>query len=249
VKVALFITCVNDGLFPDAPKAVVKVLEHLGHEVVFPTDQTCCGQLHLNAGYREEGLHLAQRFRQVFFDYDVIVSPSASCVGTVRDLYVDSARAISDASLETDLHDIAGRVYEFSEFLTGVLQVTDVGATFAHRVAYHPTCHSLRVLKVGDAPEKLLRAVKGLELVEFANEDACCGFGGMFALKNSDTSAAMGEDKVASIIASDAEVLCALDNSCLTHIGGISSRHKLPLRVMHLAQILASREDALVSSI
>ena len=242
MKVALFVTCVNDGLFPETPKAMVQVLERLGHEVVFPTEQTCCGQMHLNAGYRQEGLELAQRFRQIFQEYDVIVSPSASCVGTVRELYRDSAQALGDSALEAELVEIASRVFEFSEFLTNVAKVTDVGASFSHRVAYHPTCHSLRVLGLGDGPKTLLENVRGLELVSIPQEDACCGFGGMFSIKNVDTSVAIGLDKVAAIRSTDAEVLCALDNSCLTHLGGISSRLNTGLRVMHLAEILASDE-------
>jgi L-lactate dehydrogenase complex protein LldE len=243
MKVALFITCVNDGLFPNTPRAVVEVLERLGHEVVFPTDQTCCGQLHLNAGYRQEGLHLAQRFRQVFSDYDVIVSPSASCVGTVRDLYTTSARSLGDDALAEELEEVAKRTYEFSEFLTDVLKVTDVGASFPHTVAYHPTCHSLRVLGLDEAPKALLRHVQGLTLLPIRDEDECCGFGGMFSIKNSDTSVAMGKDKLSRIRATGAEVLCALDNSCLTHVGGLSSRAHSSLKIMHVAEILASREE------
>jgi L-lactate dehydrogenase complex protein LldE len=246
MKVALFITCVNDGLFPNTPKAVVEVLERLGHQVVFPTDQTCCGQMHLNAGYRQEGLHLAQRFRQVFSDYDVIVSPSASCVGTVRDLYSTSARSLGDDALADDLEEVGRRTYEFSEFLTDVLQVSDVGASFPHTVAYHPTCHSLRVLGLDEAPKKLLRSVQGLTLMPITEEDSCCGFGGMFALKNADTSVAMGKDKLSRVRATGAEVLCALDNSCLTHIGGLASRARSGLRIMHVAEILASQEPTRV---
>jgi L-lactate dehydrogenase complex protein LldE len=243
MKVAIFITCVNDGLFPSTPRAVVEVLERLGHEVVFPTDQTCCGQMHLNAGYRQEGLHLAQRFRQVFSDYDVIVSPSASCVGTVRELYATSARSLGDDALADELEEVAKRTYEFSEFLTDVLKVTDVGASFPHTVTYHPTCHSLRVLGLDEAPKELLRHVQGLTLLSIRDEDKCCGFGGMFAIKNSDTSVAMGQDKLSRIRATGAEVLCALDNSCLTHIGGLSSRAHSSLKIMHVAEILASREE------
>jgi L-lactate dehydrogenase complex protein LldE len=246
MKVALFITCVNDGLFPNTPKAVVEVLERLGHDVVFPTEQTCCGQMHLNAGYRQEGLHLAQRFRQVFSDYDVIVSPSASCVGTVRDLYSTSARSLGDDALADDLEEVGRRTYEFSEFLTDVLQVSDVGASFPHTVAYHPTCHSLRVLGLDEAPKKLLRSVQGLTLMPIAEEDSCCGFGGMFALKNADTSVAMGKDKLSRVRATGAEVLCALDNSCLTHIGGLASRARSGLRIMHVAEILAAQEPTRV---
>jgi L-lactate dehydrogenase complex protein LldE len=242
MKVALFITCVNDGLFPNTPQAVVEVLERLGHEIVFPTQQTCCGQMHLNAGYRQEGLHLAQRFREVFSGYDVIVSPSASCVGTVRDLYATSARSLGDEKLAVELEEVGRRTYEFSEFLTDVLKVVDVGASFHHTVAYHPTCHSLRVLGLDEAPKTLLRHVEGLELVTIPEEDACCGFGGMFSLKNSDTSVVMGQDKLSHIRATGAEVLCSLDNSCLTHIGGLSSRAKTGIQMMHVAEILASHE-------
>jgi L-lactate dehydrogenase complex protein LldE len=244
VRVALFITCVNDGFFPETPRAVVQVLERLGHEVVFPTEQTCCGQMHLNAGYRREGLQLARRFFQVFDGYDAIVSPSASCVGTVRELYRDSAHAEGDSALEGDLVEISKRVYEFSEFLTDIIGVTDVGASFSHRVAYHPTCHSLRVLGRGEAPKTLLENVKGLELVTIPQEDGCCGFGGLFSMKNAETSVAIGEDKLAAIRTTGAEVLCALDNSCLTHLGGLASRDHAGLRVMHLAEILASVEGA-----
>jgi L-lactate dehydrogenase complex protein LldE len=244
MRVALFITCVNDGLFPNTPKAVVEVLERLGHEVVFPTEQTCCGQMHLNAGYRQEGLHLAQRFREVFSDYDVIVSPSASCVGTVRDLYATSARSLGDEALAEELEEVGRRTYEFSEFLTDVLEVTDVGASFHHTVAYHPTCHSLRVLGLDEAPKQLLRHVDGLTLVEVPQEDECCGFGGMFSIKNSDTSVAMGQDKLSLVRSTGADVLCALDNSCLTHIGGLASRARSGLRMMHVAEILASREGS-----
>jgi L-lactate dehydrogenase complex protein LldE len=243
MRIALFITCINDGLYPNTPRSVVEVLERLGHTVIFPTQQSCCGQMHLNTGYREEGLHLAQRFRQVFNDYDYIVTPSASCAGTVKEQYATSALSVGADTLATDLHDIGQRTFEFSEFLTRVLNVTDVGARFEHRVAYHPTCHSLRVLHLDDGPTTLLRHVAGLELVEFSNVDACCGFGGMFAIKNAETSSAMGFDKLAAIEASGAEVLCAVDNSCLTHIGGLASRQRSPLRRMHLAEILASQGE------
>ncbi len=242
MRVALFITCVNDGLFPDTPRAVVDVLERLGHEVVFPTQQTCCGQMHLNAGYRQEGLHLAQRFRQVFSDYDVIVSPSASCVGTVRELYASSARSLGEEALADDLEEVARRTFEFSEFLTTVLGVTDVGASFPHTVAYHPTCHSLRVLGLDEAPKTLLRNVRGLDLVAIPEENACCGFGGMFSIKNADTSVAMGKDKLAHVRATGADVVCALDNSCLTHLGGLSSRARTGITMMHVAEILARRD-------
>src|SRR5207253_1364565 len=155
-----------------------EVLERLGHEVVFPQEQTCCGQLHLNSGYRDEAHRLAQRFARVFQPYEAVVSPSSSCVGTARELNPG----------------LATRLFELSELLVRRLGVEDVGASFPHRVTYHPTCHSLRVTHVGDAPLRLLRAVTGPELVELPDADACCGFGGTFAVKNAEPSSAMLAD-------------------------------------------------------
>ena len=228
MQIALFVTCIGDTLFPEAAKATVQILERLGHEVVFPEEQTCCGQMHLNSGYRDEAARLARRFLDVFAECDVIVSPSSSCVGAVRELYPE---------LIGTTHP---EVYELSELLVRRLGVTDVGATFPHRVAYHPTCHSLRVTRVGDAPLTLLRNVRELELVQLARADECCGFGGTFSVKNADTSSAMLADKCASVVASGAEVCTAVDGSCLLQIGGGLSRGGTGVRTMHLAEILAS---------
>jgi len=228
VRIALFVTCLGDTLFPEAAQATVRILQRLGHEVVFPEEQTCCGQMHLNSGYRDEAAALAKRFLDVFMDYDVVVSPSSSCVGTVRELYpelVDSTQP---------------EVYELSELLVRKLKVTDVGARFPHRVTYHPTCHSLRVTRVGDAPIELLRNVRDLELVELERADECCGFGGTFSIKNAETSSAMLADKCAAITASGAEFCTALDGSCLLQIGGGLSRARSSVRPLHLAEILAS---------
>jgi L-lactate dehydrogenase complex protein LldE len=228
VRIALFVTCLGDTLLPEAAQATVQVLERLGHEVVFPEKQTCCGQMHLNSGYRNEARALARRFLDVFAGYDVVVSPSSSCVGTVRELYPE---------LVGSTHP---EVYELSELLVRKLGVTDVGATFPHKVAYHPTCHSLRVTRVGDAPIELLRNVRGLELVELPRADECCGFGGTFSVKNAETSTAMLADKCASLAASGAEVCTAVDGSCLLQIGGGLGRNDTGVRTMHLAEILAS---------
>lgn len=244
MRVALFATCMNDALYGSTSLAVTRVLEKLGHEVVFPRDQTCCGQLHLNAGYRSEGLRLAERFVKVFGSYEVIVSPSASCVGTVRELYASSAAAAGNERFASELGEVSQRVYEFSEFLVEVLHVSDVGASFPHKVAYHPTCHSLRVLGLRNTPRVLLEHVRNLKLVDVPRSDECCGFGGMFSMKNSDTSVAIGLDKLTDIRCTDAEVVCALDNSCLAHIGGIASRNRSGLRFMHLAEIIAHDEES-----
>ncbi len=241
MRIALFVTCVNDALYPETGIAVVRLLERLGHEVVFPPEQTCCGQMHLNSGYRTEALRLARRFVSTFDPCDVVVAPSASCVGTVVESYAHLAEAAGDAGLLAAVRSLAPRVHELCELLVDVLGVTDVGATFPHTVAYHPTCHSLRVIGLGDRPARLLAEVRGLRLVEIPDATSCCGFGGMFALKNAETSTAMVGDKLAAIHAAGAEVLCAADNSCLTHIAGAASRLRASLRSMHIAEILAAQ--------
>jgi L-lactate dehydrogenase complex protein LldE len=223
MRVALFATCLGDTVFPDVPRAVVGVLERLGHEVVFPSMQTCCGQLHMNSGYREDALALARRCEKIFGEYDAVVSPSSSCVGALRDL----APALAPS------------LFELSEFLVRRLGVEDVGATFPHRVTYHPTCHSLRVARVGDAPLRLLRAVRAIDLVELPAAAECCGFGGTFSVKNADVSTAMLADKCAAVLETGAEVCAAIDGSCLMHIGGGLSRARSGVRTLHLAEILA----------
>jgi L-lactate dehydrogenase complex protein LldE len=238
VRVALFVTCLADTLVPEAGAAVVRVLERLGHEVEFRRAQTCCGQMHLNTGYRREARELAARFVRVFANAEVVVAPSASCVGTVRELY--PALVEGDAALEREFEALSSRLFELSEFLVGRLGVEDVGAAFPHRVTYHPTCHSLRVLRVGDAPYRLLRAVRGLDLVELPDASECCGFGGTFAVKNADTSAAILTDKVRCILDTGAEVCTATDSSCLLQIGGALSRLRSGVRTAHLAEILAA---------
>lgn len=227
MRLALFVTCVNDTLFPSVGRSVVTLLERLGCEVRFPLEQTCCGQLHLNAGHAREGRALAQRFARVFAQTKVeaIVTPSASCAGMLR-------------------AQLAGEdgppVYELSELLVDRLGVEDVGARYPHRVVFHPTCHSLRELGVGDRPLRLLAAVRDIELVELPDAAECCGFGGTFAVKNGDVSSAMLADKVSAVLESGAEVLCAADSSCLMHVGGALSRRRTGVRTAHLAEVLAS---------
>jgi L-lactate dehydrogenase complex protein LldE len=228
VQIALFTTCVGDTVFPEAARATVLVLERLGHEVVFPAEQTCCGQMHLNSGYRRDAARLARKFSGVFGTFEVVVSPSSSCVGTVRELYPEL------------IGQSMSNMWELSELLVHRLGIDDVGAAFAHSVAYHPTCHSLRVTRVGDAPVRLLRRVRGLELVELSRADECCGFGGTFSIKNADTSSAMLADKCEAIEASGAEFCTAVDASCLLQIGGGLSRRGPQVRAVHLAEILAA---------
>jgi L-lactate dehydrogenase complex protein LldE len=244
MRVALFITCLNDTLFPDAGRATVTVLERLGHEVVFPMEQTCCGQMHANTGYRREAVPLVARFVRAFESAgaDAIVSPSGSCAAMVRDQYRELARESGDGVLVERVEALVPRVYELSQFLVGELGVENVGAYFPHRVTYHPTCHSLRLLRVGDAPLRLLRNVAGIDLVELPEAESCCGFGGTFAVKNAETSTAMLSDKLRSVLDTGAEVCTAADSSCLMHIGGGLARQRAGVRTLHLAQILASTE-------
>jgi len=227
VRVALFVTCLGDTLFPSTGQAVVRVLERLGVEVDFPEEQTCCGQMHLNSGFADEGHALARRLADVFGGYEAVVTPSASCAGMVRE------------QLGAD----APPVYELSQFLVDVLGVDDVGAYYPHRVTYHPACHSVRGLRLADRPRRLLSSVRGLELVDLPDALECCGFGGTFAVKNPDVSTAMLSDKVRDVLETGAEVVCAVDSSCLMHIGGGLSRGRTGVRAMHLAEILASTEE------
>jgi L-lactate dehydrogenase complex protein LldE len=242
VRISLFVPCFNDTLFPGTGIALVRLLERLGHVVEFPEAQTCCGQMHFNTGYHPDAARLAHRFVRVFGDAEVVVAPSASCVGLVREFYPRLAEWTDDAPLGQAVAALAPRVLELSEFLVHRLGVDDVGAYFPHRVTYHPTCHSLRFLRVGDAPLRLLRQVRGLDLVELPEASECCGFGGTFAVKNADTSAAMLADKVRAVLETRAELCAAADNSCLMHIGGALRRQRTGVRTVHLAEILASTE-------
>src|SRR5918994_1043367 len=243
VRVALFITCFNDTLFPETGRATVEVLERLGVEVDFPYAQTCCGQMHFNTGYQREAIPLVRRFVEIFGSYEAVVAPSGSCVGMVRELYPMAADLAGDGRLAEQVEELGPRVFELSEFLVKELGVTDVGAYYPHRVTYPPTCHSLRMLRLGDAPLDLLRNVRGIDLVELSEAEECCGFGGTFAVKNADTSAAMLSDKIRRVLDTEAEVCAAGDNSCLMHIGGGLARLRAGVETVHLAQILASEAE------
>ena len=244
MRVALMVTCVNDAMFPGTGTAVVRLLRRLGVDVDFPEAQTCCGQPMVNTGYLDEAVPAVRSFVEAFSGYDAVVAPSGSCAGSVRHQHRLVARRAGDPGLERAVDGTSPRTYELTEFLVDVLGVTDVGAYFPHTVTYHPTCHSLRMLGVGDRPRRLLEAVRGLRLVDLPNAEECCGFGGTFAMKNADTSVAMGADKARHVRDTGAEVLVAGDNSCLMHVGGLLSRGRSGVRVMHLAEVLASTEEA-----
>ncbi len=211
MRLALFATCLVDALFPDVGKATVTLLRRLGHEPDFPTKQSCCGQMHVNTGYPREALPLVRNHVETFEPYDAIVAPSGSCVGSIRHQHAELAEQAGDSALAERARTVAEKTYELSEFLVDVLEVTDVGAYFPHRVTYHPTCHSLRLLRVSERPYRLLREVRGLDLVELPEADQCCGFGGTFALKNGDVSTAMLADKMRNIGATGASVCSAGD--------------------------------------
>jgi L-lactate dehydrogenase complex protein LldE len=249
VRVALFATCLVDTMTPQVARATAVLLQRLGHEVVVPAGQACCGQMHVNTGYRREAVPIVANHVRAFAGalssgVEAIVTPSGSCVASIHHQQAAVARRAGEHALAEEAAALAERTYELSQFLVDVLGVVDVGAYYPHRVTYHPTCHSLRLLRVGDRPLRLLRAVRGLELVELPGADQCCGFGGTFAVKNADTSTAMLTDKMANVLSTHAEVCTAGDASCLLHIGGGLSRLRSGTRTVHLAEILASTEEA-----
>ena len=243
MRVAVMATCLGDSMFPEAPRAPVRRLRRLGVEVEVPDAQTCCGQPMVNTGYLDEAVPAVRRYVEAFEGYDAVVVPSGSCAGSVRHQHAVVARRAGGQGLLEAVGRTASSTFELSEFLVDVLGVTDVGASFPHRVTYHPTCHSLRMLRVGDRPHRLLQAVRGIDLVELPEAHECCGFGGTFAVKNPDVSVAMGADKVRHVRETGAEVLVAGDASCLMHLGGLLSRPGVGVRTMHLAEVLVSTAD------
>lgn len=245
MRIALFSTCIGDALFPDAHKATAILLTRLGHEVVFPEGQTCCGQMHINTGYQREAVPIIRTYADAFADpsIDCVVAPSGSCAGAVREQHVRIAERYGDSALVDGAHRAADKTYELCEFLCDVEQRTDLGAWFPHRVTYHASCHSLRFIEVGDKPYRLLNAVEGLELVDLPNHEECCGFGGTFSIKNAEVSAAMVSDKIRNIKSTGAEYVTAGDSSCLMNIVGALSRQRTGIRAVHMAEILASTRE------
>ncbi|MDQ1622835.1 MAG: L-lactate dehydrogenase complex protein LldE [Actinomycetota bacterium] len=253
MRIALFATCIVDAMYPNVARATVNILERLGHEVVFPSGQACCGQMHVNSGYLKEAVPVVANHVAAFDtgDYDVAVAPSGSCVASVKHQHPMVARSCGDTALEARATAVGAKTYELSELLIDVLGVTDAGAQlgsyFPHRVTYHPSCHGMRLLRLGDRQARLLRSVQGIDLAELPEADQCCGFGGTFSMKNADVSSAMLADKTANIAATGAELCAGGDASCLMHIGGGLSRQGSAVTALHLAEILASTEEAPVS--
>lgn len=246
MRIALFATCIVDAMYPATARATVKILERLGHEVVFPPGQACCGQLHVNSGYLKEAVPVIANHVAAFDpeDYDVVVAPSGSCVASVKHQHPMVARSCGDAALEARATAVGAKTFELSELLVDVLGMTDAGAQlgsyFPHRVTYHPSCHGLRLLRLGDRQAQLLGSVRGIEIAELPEAEQCCGFGGTFSVKNADVSSAMLADKTANITATGASLCAGGDASCLMHIGGGLSRQGSEITTVHLAEVLAS---------
>lgn len=236
-RVSLFVPCFVDQLLPEVAVDTVKVLRKIGCEVAYPEDQTCCGQPAFNTGYWDDARPCAARFVRVFQAAEAIVCPSGSCTTMVRNFYPE---LLKESPVRSEAIAIGQRTYEFSEFLVKVAGITDVGATFPHTVTYHASCHGLRELHLREEPLQLLRAVKGLKLVDMARYDECCGFGGTFATKFAGISTAMGQSKVENVAASGADYVTAIDPSCLMHIQGVLGKNNTQAKAIHLASILAS---------
>ncbi len=228
MRVALFIPCFIDQLYPRVGVAMVTVLRRLSVAVEFPDAQTCCGQPAFNTGYWDEARPLAQRFAEIFAGYDAVVSPSGSCTAMVRNFY-------------PELGVTPPPTFEFAEFLVKQLGITDVGARFPGKVTYHDSCHALRELRLKDEPRQLLRRVRDLELVEMDQAETCCGFGGTFAVKFPQISFAMDEVKCTSITKTNADYVVSSDSSCLMQIGGYLQQHHPGVKTISLAEVLASQ--------
>lgn len=235
-KASLYVTCIIDQLYPEVGVSVVRVLRKLGVQVDFPLDQTCCGQPLFNSGFATQARQLAKRVLDSFKDATYIVVPSGSCAAMMRVFYLDLFQ--DDPAMHRQVQEFSSKVYEFSEFLVKVLNVTDIGAHYAGTATYHPSCHLLRELGVKEAPELLLSNVDGLDIIDLPEKESCCGFGGTFSVKYPHISEGMVEDKVNNVLSTDADTLVSCDMSCLMNIGGALSRQQESVSVKHLAQVL-----------
>jgi len=238
-RVSLFVTCIVDQVFPQVGIAITEVLERLGYQVHFPEAQTCCGQPAFNSGYTEEARKIARHFLGVFRDSEFIIVPSGSCTSMISHHFADLFE--HDPALLAEAHALESRVWEFSRFLLEVAGVEDVGARFHGVVTYHDSCHALRELHIKAGPRKLLANVRGLTLTEMGAAEECCGFGGTFSIKFPEVSGAMARTKIDSIQKTGASTIVSIDSSCLMQLQGVIDRAGLPIRTLHLAEVLASR--------
>lgn len=238
-RVSLFVTCIVDQVFPQVGIAITQVLERLGYQVDFPAAQTCCGQPAFNSGYTDEARKIARHFLGVFGDSEYIIVPSGSCTSMISHHFADIFE--HDPKLLAEVHAIEPRVWEFSRFLVDVAGVEDVGARFDGVVTYHDSCHALRELRIKAGPRTLLAKVQGLTLAEMNAAEECCGFGGTFSIKFPEVSGAMARTKIDSIQKTGASTVVSIDSSCLMQLQGVIDRAGLPIRTLHLAEVLASR--------
>ena len=237
MNVHVFIPCFIDQLYPTAGFNTIKVLEKVGCTVTYNQDQTCCGQPAFNAGYWGESKEVCNKFINDFSGAALIVVPSASCTGFIKNYY---SKIYDNASNQKDIKGLQDKVYELSDFLVNVLHIQDLGAQFDGVATYHDSCAALRECKIKNEPRQLLEKVKGLKLIELQDNETCCGFGGTFAVKFEGISVAMGEQKVQNIVKTNADYLISTDLSCLMHIGGVMEKMELPIKSLHLADVLAS---------
>jgi L-lactate dehydrogenase complex protein LldE len=247
-RVALFVTCMVDMLYPEVGMSTAELLERLGLEVVFPYEQTCCGQPAFNAGYRDEARALAHRFISVFEPLikqgvvEAIVAPSGSCT-TMTSHFYSAALFEEDGAMRQRVENLAAVTFELTEFLVDVLGITRLNSHFEGKLTYHACCHLLRELGVNDQPRALLNSVEGAEVIELPGAEECCGFGGLFSVKNAGISTAMGQRKAINLAQSGADVVALCDVSCMTHINGILSRQAQSCRAVHIAEVLNNQID------
>jgi len=235
MEVDIFIPCFIDQVFPETGMNMVRVLEKIGAKVYYNDNQTCCGQWAFNSGFWDEAKAVGEKFIKDFSGERYVVGPSASCVGYVRN-YFDEL--FYNTAFHIEYNRLKKRIFEFTDFLVNVMKIEDVGATFESVVTYHDSCAALREYGIKQEPRKLLRKVKGLELIEMKDTDVCCGFGGTFSVKHKDISAAMAEQKVQNALETGAKFIVSTDSSCLLHQEGYIKKHNLPIKVMHIADVL-----------
>jgi L-lactate dehydrogenase complex protein LldE len=236
-KVDIFVPCFIDQIYPQTGFNMIRILEKFDVEAVYNENQTCCGQIAFNSGFWDDAKAIGEKFILDFNHNRPVVVPSASCAGFVRNYYHE---LFLNTGLHLEFRQLQKNIVEFTDFLVNTLQVTDVGAVFEHKVTYHDSCASLREYRLGNEPRMLLSRVKGLELIEMKDKEVCCGFGGTFSVKHEPISAAMAQQKVGNAAETGAEYIVSTDSSCLIHMDGYIKKHKLPLKVIHIIDVLAS---------